>query len=163
MKQKQQIKGKGLLMMVVCTICLLCSCEKDNIIFDSIENGSIIAIGTGGDFTVVNIDTNDTLKINGALQIFDGSPIYEILEAHNGNRIKVKFEQNNDYKEYVFETTYMFPNGEVAQNHPEYEFVVEDALEASYDILLGASSKGETKFKSWIITAEGGFTLKVVQ
>lgn len=151
---KKKIYDAISLAIMACIVGLMFS-SCDN----SVINIEITQDDNGGNFTVINMGTNDTLKINGGLTI-GSNPT---LDVHNGNIIKIKFEQKEEYKDYVFNTTYTLPNDEVVENQPEIEYVVGDNLNGSYYIKMSASSIGETKNKSWTITAGNTFTLKVVQ
>ena len=151
-----KIKTNFLFVVMACAVGLMSSCELDN----SID--VIMDFGGGGDFTVINMGTNDTLKISGRLpiNIGGGSPI---LVAHNGNVIKIKFEQEETYKDYFFNTIYTLPNDKVIEDEPEYEYVVGNDLNGKYDIYLIAKSSGETSNKSWDISAFGSFVLNVIE
>lgn len=123
------------------------------------EVNQIQSLGGGGDFTVINMGTNDTLKISGGINI--GS--YPSLTAHNGNVIKIIFEPSQEYSDYVFNTKYTLPNDEVVENQPEYEYVIGESLEGLYNIYLSAKSEGSKNLSQWNITAGGAFILNVVQ
>ena len=154
-----KVKTFFLFGMIACAVSLMSSCKDD--IFET-RIDVIMDFGGGGDFTVINMGTNDTLKISGGLtiNIGGGNPT---LDAYKGNIIKIKFEQEEKYKDYVFNTTYTLPNDEVIKDKPEYEYVVGNDLNGSYDIYLTANSSGKTSNKSWDISAFGAFVLNVVE
>lgn len=143
---KQKIYG---VINVVLLSMMLVSC-------DWCENETILGIGSGGDFTVINMGTNDTIEVSGAISFG-----FKEITAHNGDIIKIKFEQNGIYKNYSFNTEYTFPNDFIVKNQPEYEYVVGDTLSGTYDVSLSAWSSGKSHGDTWDITASGAFTLKV--
>lgn len=145
-----------ILALTLVSVVDMVSCEDK----DAGPMNVIMAIGNGGNFSVVNMDTNDTLRVADGITI-DGS--YETLEVHKGNRIKITFEPKEEYSNYNFRITYTLPNDEVIKNQSQYEYTVGDDLEGSYKIGLSALSNGETKHKQWTISASGAFILKVVQ
>ena len=154
-----KVKVKFLFGLIACAVSVIVSCE-DNIIVSKYE--IIQGIGTGGDFSIINMGTNDTLKVSGALNInLDGSN--PTLTAHSGNIIKIKFEKKEEYKDYSFNTTYTLPNDEVITDKTEYEYTVGNDLNGPYNIYLSASSSGNTSNKSWDISAFGAFVLNVVE
>lgn len=164
------MKTKFLFIMIVCTICLT-SCVKDS----EPEFKGTIGLRDGGNYTIVNLRTNDTLSIahesahltiiyNGDTIVNSTSTIKDVmLNAYNGDTIKIQFEPKEQYKDYSFITKYTLPNGQVIENQPEYKYVVGDNLEGSYDISLYAESFGEEDDSGWSrsISASGEFTLMV--
>lgn len=131
------------------------SCECD----DERPSNIIQDVGGGGDFTIVNTETNETLIIDGNLSI--GLP--QTIKAHKGNIINIKFEQKEKYKNYIFTTKYTLPNDEMVADQSEYEYIIRENLGGLYEISLSANSSGETKKEKWNISAGGRFILNVVQ
>lgn len=126
------MKAKFLFTALVCAVCFT-SCIKD----ENDEFGINVSVETSGygDFAIVNMETNDTLMIQiGGIQV-NVNPSRTIV-AHSGNTIKMKFEPKEKYKDSIFTTKYTLPNNLVVENQPEYEYVVENVLEGSYDISL---------------------------
>ena len=140
--------------MMVCAISFMSSCEDEHY-------NMIMDLGGGGNYTIVNMGTNDTLKIEEGLYFNSGKN--PTLVAHIGNVIKIKFTPKEEYKKYSFNIKYTLPNGKVVEDKPEYEYVIGDTLTGKYDIYLSAISFGKTEHDTWNISANGVFTLKVVQ
>lgn len=128
----------------------LSACIKDN----DISLRMITSLGGGGNFTVINMGTNDTIHISGALQIGDG---YQKLIAHNGNIIKIEFEPTAEYENYSFKTTYLLHDSTSVENLPSYEYVLKNVEAGEYRISLSAVYKSDSD----LITAGGQFILKV--
>lgn len=154
-----KIKGLSVVMMA-CAIGLTSSiCDPNH---NCSVNGDIINDIGGGNYTIVNMGTNDTLRIQGGVNInVGGNPI---LNAYNGNVVKITFEPKEEYKVYPFNVKYTLPDGNVIENQMEYEYLVSDVEPGDYTIGLYAKSEGNTKKSSWNISAGGGnFTLRVIQ
>lgn len=147
-----KIEVKYMIAVMVCAISLVsCSPNPSNIIQD---------VGGGGNFIVVNTNSNDTLIVYGGLYV----DIRETLVAHNGNIIKIRFEQNEKYKDYSFTIKYTLPNDEIVENQSEYEYVIKDDIpEGLYSFNMTARSEGETKKDKWQISTGGGFILNVIK
>lgn len=141
-------KAFFLSMMMAWTICFMCGCEKEVI---NIDLGDLIGnlYDHVGNYIIVNTRTNDTLEIKRNQNKSD------ILNACNGDTIKVNFEPEEKYKECIFKTKYTFLNGQVVENKLECEYVIADAHPGEHAVRLEAWNDS--------ITASGVFTLKVIQ
>lgn len=72
----------------------------------------------------------------------------QVLEAHSGDIIRIKFEPKVDkFKDYFidkkYSIKYSLPKGEVIEEQPEYDYVVEKTLQGLYGIHLSANSSGK--------------------
>ena len=134
----------------------LMSCEPEIITISSTQNQGI---GTAGDFQVSNMSNKDTLLIDGAIEFkIDGNT--KVLNAKNGDSIKLKFVPKEEYAKYVFNTTYKLNDGtEITPiDNYEYEFTISNFEAKDYLIKLSAIHNENDGVQ---LTAVGVFTLRV--
>lgn len=113
-----------------------------------------------GDFVVINVRTSDTLMVKGK----SASSSYEEMTAHIGDTLIITFSPNANYENYSFEIIKnVFPISEARNKDGviENKYVVSNN-KGTYDIILSASSFGQTDDKIWNLTATGRFSLKIV-
>lgn len=110
--------------------------------------------GGAGNFMAINMATNDTLKVPSGIII--GWPI---LEAQNGNIIKLVFEPAKEYSAYKFSTTFTLHDNTELKDPKDYnyEYVINDTKEGHYTISMFASYKDDNND----IKGGGSFYLNV--
>lgn len=102
--------------------------------YTTIEN---IDLGSAGNFTVINMGTNDTIVVDGAINTGSTSTT---LAAHNSNIIKIMFEPAEKFEKYNFSTTYVLHDSTIIKNEPVYDkYVIENTEPGTYRISMSAS------------------------
>lgn len=147
------------------TIILMGSCEVDQT--------TIMAPGGGGDFLVINVTTNDTVKITSGINISVNGSSLSSLNVKKGDKLKLKFIPVDDYSKYAFDVTYTLQDlTEVKAVSPdyEYEYVLDGVDNGKYRISMSARYEKDkdkkfifikTKEENIFITAGGSVYLNV--
>lgn len=116
------------------------SCDGDDTDVKVIDDGSsIMDIGGGGNFLIVNKSTSDTLDISRGLLIGTTPK----LQAKNGDRISISFLPAEKYQKFQFTTTYRLQDGTEVKNQYVHEYILENAKVGKDTISMSALYKDE--------------------
>lgn len=138
---------------LVFSISFSSGCESEQIL--TIEQ--ITDIGGAGSFLVINVSTQDTIKVEEGLYI---GMSYPTLTAKNGDEIRLTFTPVDKYNKYNFNVIYTLPDStDVAGKGKDYSynFVLNGIEPENYSVSMSAGSTEQ------IITSFGKVTLKVTE
>ena len=153
MKKKIYNVINFVLLSMMLVSCDCCDDTEESIVTKEPEK---MSSESAGDFIVINTRTNDTLTVKG----YSTNP----LAARIGDTLKIVFNPEEKFKGYPFKTSYNLPNSKVEKDDLEYEYIVTNLKEGTYDIDLEANSSGTSIANDtiWELTAKGKFYLKII-
>ena len=135
-------------------------CADDDEDVPEKEHGVIQALGSGGDFIVVNKTTNDTTFISGALDLSTTSPTVKYVRKDE--TLIIKFTPQKDYKDWGFDFDIKFSlddkeiSSHTGNNH-SYELSTDNLNPGEHSIRMSAmDNRGDVQ-----ITAFGSYSFKL--
>lgn len=143
------------LMLVSCD-----SCDEETV---DLSVNQVLDIGGAGDFMVINMTANDTLRIDGGIGIYESELAMPKLNVRNGNIIKFLFVQNEKYKDYTFNTVYTLYDGKEINDKYQYEYAISNAAIGQYSVAMSASYYRKDDRNNISISAGGTFLLNVIE
>lgn len=158
---KQKLICKCAVYFLLSLMLASCNCgDEENV---DVSINQILDIGGAGDFMAINMATNDTLKMNGGIDIYEGKAAMPKLDARNGNIIKIVFVQNEKYKDYTFNTVYTLHNRTEIKDKYQYEYAISNTTSGQYSVGMIASYHREDDKNNISISSSGTFLLNVIE
>jgi len=158
---KQKPFYKSTMYFLLSLILVSCDCSDDKHVDISVNQ--VLDIGGAGDFMAINMATNDTLKINGGIGIYESKAAMPKLDARNGNIIKFVFVQNEKYQDYTFNTVYTLHDGTEIKDKYQYEYAISNTTTDQYSVGMFASYHREDDRNNISISSSGTFLLNVIE
>lgn len=139
------MKKKALLNLFICSTLLSIAG-----IVESCKKEQNVVLGIGGQFFAINVSVKDTIEAGHGL--FNDTNKYPVLNAKNGDEIKLVFVSNDEYMKYIFKVTFTLPDSTKIEGTTAKEFAHTFTLEGfemgDYAISMSANSTEQALFSA---------------